>query len=374
MNLTCQTSALEYPNLALANNGAHYNNIHNDYETFIFFYQSILTADNLEDFEINLFSFMYQVLQQRTCLLYLNIDQKENQTNYTLQRGSYSEQFPYPKTLYDKFPTSISIDVSKSTNPNSTKYWYEPQIKDILSTRFFSVVAQSTNNFFIYQFQKFQEYIRCGMLLTSNSQEVYGILIYERPLCHPVFNAPVYLQQFQTLLSLALDYQKERNYATFDQLTQLHHKYYFLKLIKKQLDNQSAIKQYQLLIIDVDFFKKFNDTYGHLAGDQCLYAIAKIIKASVRTRDFTGRFGGEEFVCFAQSDLQQAKVIAERIHQAIKKIELYDAKEQIIPSPTVSIGITSFRQSEQSKDLIERADQALYRAKQNGRNQTVIIK
>ena len=371
-----QTSACRNPDLALANIDTNHNNIDSDYDTFILFYRSILAADNLEDFEINLFSFMYQILQQRTCLLYLNIDQRESQkTNYTLQRGSYSEQFP-DKMLHSIFSTSIFIDGSeeKKDNMPQTKYWYEPQTEDTLAVRFFSVVAESPYNSSIAQFREFKEHIRCGMFLTSASQEIYGILLYERPLYHSVFSTPLQLQQFQNFLSLALDYQKAKNYATFDQLTQLHHKYYFLNLVEKQLNNKSTTKEYQLLIIDVDFFKNFNDSYGHLAGDQCLHAIANIIKASVRTRDFTGRFGGEEFVCFAQSNLQQAEIIAERIHQAIKEVKLYDIAEQLIPVPTVSIGITSFRQNECSKDLIERADQALYRAKQNGRNQTVIIK
>ncbi|WGK70244.1 GGDEF domain-containing protein [Candidatus Haliotispira prima] len=340
-------------------------------DSFNLFYKSILAADSLTDFETNLFSFMGEVLRQRTCLLYSNVSKNENKVEFTLQRGSYSAGIS-GTMLRKTFPTVISLNTGEdgdASNPSHSQQ--DGQFDNFPATNFFSVENPQSPNSFLLSFQKHGNSVRCGMLLRS-ARNIHGVLLYEQPLYHPYLKTFLRLQQFQEFLALALDHRQTVNYATQDQLTDMYRKYYFLNLVERQLYNPGSDRDYQLLIIDIDYFKKFNDTYGHLEGDHSLRAIAKAIKNSVRTRDITGRFGGEEFICLIQSDLQQVLTVSRRIHQTISKIRLLSSADQVIPVPTVSIGIAEFRPAETLNQLIERADTALYQAKQKGRNQTVI--
>ena len=117
------------------------------------------------------------------------------------------------------------------------------------------------------------------------------------------------------------------------------------------------------LMLDIDYFKKFNDTYGHIAGDGLLVDIAKILLGEVRDVDLVVRYGGEEFlVLLAETDLQKAQEVAERIRSTIEK-------EKGI---TVSLGVSAYQQRMSREDLIHKADEALYQAKQKGRNRVEI--
>ncbi|MEM9424041.1 MAG: GGDEF domain-containing protein, partial [Spirochaetota bacterium] len=331
--------------------------IPNDSDSFNLFYQSVLAAGSLTDFETNLFSFMYEILQQRTCLFYNNANQDEGnggKGNFVLQRGSYSNQFA-GTTLRKTFPTNIQLDIAETPEILQLKHWYEQQADGALMANFFSIASNQSRYPFTVKFKEFSNCIRCGMQLSRGPREIFGILLYERPLNHPYLNSPLRLQQFQMFLSLALAHRQTVNYATLDQLTGMHRKFYFLNLVEQLLYGNRAVKEHQLLVIDIDFFKKFNDTYGHLEGDNCLRAIAKAIKKALRTRDFTGRFGGEEFMCLIQSELDQVEIVAQRIHKTIQKIQLQSSDGKNIPVPTVSIGIATFRPGETTNQLIERA-------------------
>lgn len=127
-----------------------------------------------------------------------------------------------------------------------------------------------------------------------------------------------------------------------------------------------------LLMIDVDHFKRINDKYGHVRGDQVLKDIASIIQSVCRSSDVTFRYGGEEFVVIlGKTNARGARIIAERIRTHIANCSSEHNGELI--SPTVSIGISTHKrdQKEHVKDLFERADKALYQAKADGRNRVV---
>ena len=122
-----------------------------------------------------------------------------------------------------------------------------------------------------------------------------------------------------------------------------------------------------VMMLDIDFFKKVNDTYGHLAGDFVLKEVAKIIKNSIRQSDACGRFGGEEFlIILPNTKLNGAMKLAERIRKNIKNHKFIFNNIPI--SITVSIGITSASKKDTIFSLIERADEALYEAKKRGRD------
>jgi diguanylate cyclase (GGDEF)-like protein len=164
-------------------------------------------------------------------------------------------------------------------------------------------------------------------------------------------------------------YEKVQELAIRDSLTQILSRRYFLERFNEEV-NRSRKLTYSLacLMIDIDFFKDLNDNYGHLVGDVILKEASKIIKDSIRQIDILGRYGGEEF-CLAlpETKKEEARFAAERIREAIedKAIRAYDEDLKI----TISIGIAILPDdTTDAEALIDRADQALYKAKQTGRN------
>ncbi|HCI8883477.1 TPA: GGDEF domain-containing protein [Klebsiella pneumoniae] len=126
-----------------------------------------------------------------------------------------------------------------------------------------------------------------------------------------------------------------------------------------------------LMMIDVDYFKRYNDRYGHQAGDECLSSVAQVLKMAVRAEgDLVARYGGEEFVVVLPGvSLAHATAIAERIQQKIREAGLPHAASAVASEVTVSIGIVASDGTVPIETLIARADSALYQAKNNGRNQ-----
>jgi diguanylate cyclase (GGDEF)-like protein len=122
--------------------------------------------------------------------------------------------------------------------------------------------------------------------------------------------------------------------------------------------------------MDIDFFKKVNDTHGHAVGDDVLREVARLFRDSVRSTDLVARYGGEEFaVMMPETTLEDATIFAEQIRSMIESTPI---QTQVGPiKATVSIGVASVPQSSipRAKELIVAADKALYRAKRNGRNQ-----
>jgi diguanylate cyclase (GGDEF)-like protein len=135
-----------------------------------------------------------------------------------------------------------------------------------------------------------------------------------------------------------------------------------------------------LLMIDIDYFKRFNDTFGHVAGDECLKRVAQTIKNALhRDSDNMGRYGGEEFaVVLPFTDLQGAMLIGQHILAEIERLDIDNPKAKTTKKVTVSIGVATLDPGQeidytraQPEDLIKRADKTLYRAKKQGRNTIV---
>lgn len=168
--------------------------------------------------------------------------------------------------------------------------------------------------------------------------------------------------------------------ASTDQLTGLMRYNTLMETLERHIDmahkNQKAhdgqnANALCLAMIDLDFFKKINDTYGHVVGDFVLKHVAGRIQAAVRDFDMVGRFGGEEFVIImTNTHLELAKIIAERIRKGVMDTPLH-LKEFSIPV-TISLGVAMLRKSERKEALIERADKAMYEAKKAGRNRVMI--
>jgi two-component system cell cycle response regulator len=161
--------------------------------------------------------------------------------------------------------------------------------------------------------------------------------------------------------------------AVIDPLTSLYNRYYFEKYMNELIEkkNKSDSKKFSLAILDIDFFKKINDTYGHLSGDLILKQIASILKANLRLNDLIVRFGGEEIVIiFVDIQLSDAQVIAERLREIIANYH-FQAIDNSIIRVTVSIGVSEFEKTDTLESLIKKSDKNLYLAKEQGRNRVV---
>lgn len=157
--------------------------------------------------------------------------------------------------------------------------------------------------------------------------------------------------------------------ARVDSLTGLHNRRWLEEMYSREMSRSNAGNfKLSAFMLDIDHFKHVNDTYGHLAGDQVLMSVAQAIVRSLRPSDMPVRYGGEEFTVFLPgTSTDNAKVIAERMRSNIERMEI------ILPSGenlqvTVSIGFTERIENDTVTSIIERADQALYHAKENGRN------
>ncbi|MFM5599307.1 GGDEF domain-containing protein [Aeromonas veronii] len=143
------------------------------------------------------------------------------------------------------------------------------------------------------------------------------------------------------------------------------------KLLRKKSETSSAA----ILMLDVDHFKKYNDHYGHPAGDRCLQQVACCLQSCVREDvDMVGRYGGEEFIVFLEdADADGAAIVAQRICEQMQKLQLPHAQSTTAPHVTVSLGIALWQPGSTLEALCERADQALYQAKNSGRNGYKIV-
>lgn len=162
--------------------------------------------------------------------------------------------------------------------------------------------------------------------------------------------------------------------AVTDEKTQIYNARFFSYRLQNEIARSKRYKHpLSLLVIDIDFFKKFNDSYGHLVGDFVLRNVAKALKSVFRVCDVVARFGGEEFVVFCpETTKEQAKIAAERARVAVEQMTLEVAKGKTA-NVTVSIGVSTLGEDgETDSELTKHADEALYLAKKNGRNRTEV--
>ena len=167
--------------------------------------------------------------------------------------------------------------------------------------------------------------------------------------------------------------ESARKEKFIDHLTQVFNRGY---LDEKLKEDAAAFQRYGepfcLIMFDVDHFKKFNDNYGHQAGDGVLQAVAATAKEAMRASDTAARYGGEEFaVVVYKAKIDEAVKAAENIREAVAAHEFVFKGEKKVVQVTISLGVAEFAKGDTPKSLIERADKCLYEAKRQGRNRTV---
>lgn len=185
--------------------------------------------------------------------------------------------------------------------------------------------------------------------------------------------AMAFASQVAVVIENARLFEETQRLAITDPLTGLYNRRRFIELAQQEFERARRYKRkLSLIMFDIDHFKQVNDSYGHLVGDQVLLALATLCKQKLREADPIGRYGGEEFIALViEADYKRAFLVGERLRREVEKMS--------IPVPggaihiTVSVGIASLTKNiPDLKTLISRADQALYRAKHNGRNRVVV--
>jgi len=166
--------------------------------------------------------------------------------------------------------------------------------------------------------------------------------------------------------------QEKHEQAVRDPLTGLHNRLAYDERIMQEFARWKRYGQSTvLMMIDVDHFKNVNDTYGHKAGDKALVLIADQLHSHLRESDFLARFGGEEFiVLMPETGLDSAVVAAEKLRAAVEQCQFHYQNTQV--SITVSAGLAQLRKDDNPESLFQRADEAMYRAKEAGRNQCLV--
>jgi diguanylate cyclase len=199
-----------------------------------------------------------------------------------------------------------------------------------------------------------------------------GNLIYVRHHCKTFYNS---IGQPLITVGMIHDFTFEHSQSfelikrsLTDELTHLYNRRHINHILKEQ---HKIFLRYHTtssyIMIDIDHFKRINDSFGHLVGDEVLQKIAKYIKAKGRSVDFAGRWGGEEFLIICpNTSLENAVLIAEKLRKGFMKLRI--STGTVI---TASFGVGEISEGECTKDLLKRIDDALYQAKENGRNRLV---
>ncbi|MPN19048.1 Diguanylate cyclase DgcM [bioreactor metagenome] len=214
-----------------------------------------------------------------------------------------------------------------------------------------------------------------GFPITYNEENVGVIVLYSNTTeaLNGIENQMIY--DFTGQVGIAIQnarlFNQIEEMATVDGLTGAYSRTHFMELCDAAIEEHSSTnKILSLIMLDIDYFKKINDTYGHLAGDKVLKELVSTIKEELNETSIIGRYGGEEFlILLKETDLETALNIAEKLRTRVESMQVRISKECCVKI-TSSIGVVSYNKNfENISQLIEKADEALYISKENGRNQ-----
>ncbi len=183
-----------------------------------------------------------------------------------------------------------------------------------------------------------------------------------------------HLRDIATFAAIALHNAYLFDMSSTDLMTHLRMKHYILALLSERVEKRQEPDHLSLIILDIDRFKSVNDTYGHDAGDRVIQAVAHCIRDGLRQDDVAARYGGEEFlIMLPDVDLDAAAEIAERLRTSVERYTADAAASgELARGVTVSLGVAEMdsKRDKSGQDCIRRADVALYKSKENGRNRS----
>ena len=196
-----------------------------------------------------------------------------------------------------------------------------------------------------------------------------GTLYYEEQTITPIVNEKAKITSFvstgKDITERIILEEKLKDMATLDKLTNTYNRYKFEEILNNEIERFKRHQTpFSFIMLDIDHFKNVNDTYGHDVGDSVLVEISVLLKAHIRSLDTLSRWGGEEFIILCpQTELKDAKELADKLRLLIEQYEFKTAK-----SLTSSFGVTTYKVDDDQKKALKRLDNALYMAKEQGRN------
>jgi len=224
---------------------------------------------------------------------------------------------------------------------------------------------------------------KTGLFAIRNEEQIIGVIAASSNIDKLSKTDIDYLSQLSIQASIttqrANTYAQVLRYATIDALTGLNNRRQFESRLKQEVANAKRNnKPLCCIMLDIDYFKQVNDTWGHSAGDYVLKNVAKIITQELREYDIASRYGGEEFcILLPDTKIKEAAFVAQRLRSAVEKTEINISDDQILGKDllnvTISIGVSEFDDTiECPEKLYQNADIALYEAKKRGRNRVIV--
>jgi len=267
-----------------------------------------------------------------------------------------------------RLPSEVHQQSLFSLFPEIDEMWFRHKVQNVLTlgTPAFTIWEQRP---YLMRFKNYQPITGQEEFMFQNTtllplQGINGRTENSCLIIYDVTSVAVNKHQLQTA-NLQL-----QQLSRTDRLTGLHNRGYWEECLAHEFARHRRYHSMAALVMfDIDHFKSINDTYGHQAGDKVIQAVAEVMREQVRDTDYAGRYGGEEFVILLPDvDSRAAGLLAERLRLGIESLQV-SYEGQKIPF-TISLGVADLSQpAEQHQQLIERADQAMYVSKANGRNQ-----
>lgn len=210
--------------------------------------------------------------------------------------------------------------------------------------------------------------------LSDMEAEIKGLQVGAIDYVTKPINPPVVQMRVHNHIELQRARNSLKHLSITDGLTDLSNRRHFDEVLQNEFNRLSRLHHpLSVVMLDVDFFKKFNDGYGHLLGDRCLKQVASTIRGSLqRPADFAARYGGEEFACILpNTDSKGAIAIADKIRINIENLNIPHRNSPVADHVTISLGVFTVSAYSQicPSEIVAKADQLLYQAKENGRNQ-----
>jgi diguanylate cyclase (GGDEF)-like protein len=305
-----------------------------------------------------------------------------NQLSRVIQSDAYFVALYLPEThkldiriLLDKnkrYPTEI-VDANEGLSSWIVEHQKPLLIHDLLE----ELDNLPTKPILVGEKQLSRSWLGVPMAIENKLIGILGVASYSPNMFNKTDQLLLEQIAQQAVLSIqnARSYQEMTRQANMDSLTGVSNHNHFIECLYKESEEAlESLTPLALIMLDIDHFKLYNDTYGHVIGDKVLRLTVQAMKSHIKKTDVIGRWGGEEFgIILPNATITQANMVANRIRRTLSELPLFDVEGKTIPKPTISQGIGSMPEHTSDVDeLVIIADRALYRAKDKGRDQVAV--
>jgi len=292
---------------------------------------------------------------------------KEEQSNYL--NSSIFEEYSYDKEIYNnllKAESEVNLNIIREVNQKNKK----ELAAQTAAENSFVVSSRVDGSYYTGSFINIKGIDGKTKAYLISYQENDSLNFINQNFFITIIISVVFLLLTIILLTIIFSSNSRLRFlAHNDQLTGVSNRHHLTQVLEREYDRSSRYNNsFSLIIFDIDHFKSINDNYGHDQGDLILKDLSRLVKKNIRKSDYFGRWGGEEFIVIApESSLQDAEKFAEKLR---KEIEAYNFMEK--RKVTASFGAAEIKSGDNIDQLIKRADDALYRAKEKGRNRVEV--